>query len=151
MRTHLLSFALLAVMAVPAVASEQTAVMAPIQQFVDGFNKGDMSNVVAACDANSSVIDDFPPHVWAAPSGCADWGRAYARMAKSQGITNGIVTLGTPRHVDVTGDRAYVVVPTTFTYKLHGKATTEAGSSLTIALRKVGAGWRITGWAWTKH
>jgi len=130
-----------------AAASEKTGVMATVHKFVDGFNKGDTRMELSACTAQSAVIDDFPPHVWQG-SGCANWVRDYAAMTKKQGITNGIVTLGTPRHVDVTGDRAYVVVPTIFTFKQHGKPVTESGATFTLALQKLASGWRITGWAW---
>ena len=67
------------------------------------------------------------------------------------GSPDGIVTLGEPRHVDVTGDRAYVVVPADYAYKMKGEPAQETGSTLTVALQKGAAGWRITGWAWTKN
>jgi hypothetical protein len=44
-----------------------------------------------------------------------------------------------------------VIVPVTYTYKQNGKRVGESGSTLIVALQKVAAGWRITGWAWTKH
>jgi hypothetical protein len=60
------------------------------------------------------------------------------------------VALREPRHTEIIGDRSYVVVPTTYTYKLHGKQVTETGAVWTFALQKVCAGWRITGWAWAQ-
>jgi len=81
---------------------------------------------------------------------CSTWANDYDADAKKNGITDGIVTLGNPRHVDITGDRAYVVVPANFTYKQKGKPAKETGSMLTISLQKAAAGWRMTGWAWTK-
>ncbi len=134
-----------------AVASEQTAVMATVHQFIDGFNKGDAKSALAACASPASIIDDVPPHEWQGPTACVDWSNAYDADAKKNGITDGIVTLGTPWHVAVTGARAYVVVPVTYTYKQHGKPVTESGSVLTVALKKIAAGWRITGWAWAQH
>jgi ketosteroid isomerase-like protein len=56
-----------------------------------------------------------------------------------------------PRHVDVTGDRAYVVVLANYTFKQKGKLVKETGSLLTIALQKSGGGWRIIEWAWSKR
>jgi ketosteroid isomerase-like protein len=85
------------------------------------------------------------------PDGLRRWSNAYDANAKQNGITDGIVTLGTPWHVDVTGDRAYVVNPVTYTYKQRGQPVVESGSVFTLALRKVAAGWRITGWAWARH
>ena len=53
--------------------------------------------------------------------------------------------------MDVTGDRAYVVVPASYKYKEHGKPVSETGSTFTVALQKGPAGWLIAGWAWSKH
>ena len=53
------------------------------------------------------------------------------------------------RDIDITADRAYVVVPATYSYKEKGPPVTEPGSIWTLALKKGEAGWRITGWAWT--
>jgi hypothetical protein len=41
------------------------------------------------------------------------------------------------------------VVPANFNFKQNGKPVAEPGSTLTVALQKVAAGWRITGWAWS--
>jgi hypothetical protein len=60
------------------------------------------------------------------------------------------VTLGEPQHVDVTGDRAYVVIPTTMTVDVHGQQVTQSGSVFTVALRRLAEGWRRTAWAWAK-
>jgi hypothetical protein len=135
----------------PAVASEKTEVTAVIQQFVDAFNKGDMESAVAQCADQTSIIDDFAPHVWHGAGACAKWAKAYEADAKKNEITDGVVALGTPRHVEVTASSAYAVIPVdSFTYKVKGKPTKETGSTLTVALRKGESGWRITGWAWTQ-
>jgi len=134
----------------PAGANEKTDVMVPVHQFAHGFNKGDIKSALAACAEQTSIIDEFPPHEWHGAGACSTWANDYDADAKKNGITDGIVTLGNPRHVDITGDRAYVVVPANFTYKQKGKPAKETGSMLTISLQKAAAGWRMTGWAWTK-
>jgi ketosteroid isomerase-like protein len=134
-----------------AVASEHAEVMAPVHQFIDGLNKGDVKTALAACDSPAVIIDDFAPHVWSGPLACADWANAFGADSKKNRITDSIVTLGKPWHIDVTGDRAYVVVPVKYTYKQNGKPVMESGSVLTVALKEVAAGWRITGWAWAQH
>ena len=146
---------LIAVIVVVAVAglaagSEQTEVMAPVRQFVDGFNKGDAKSAVAACADQTMIIDDFPPHLWQGAGACASWASAYEADAKKNGIVDGVVTLGKPRQVDITGDVAYVVVPASFSYKQNGKLVKEAGATFTLVLQKGMAGWRITAWAWAK-
>ncbi len=135
----------------PSLASEESDVMVPVHQFVDGFNKGDTKTAAAACADQTSIIDEFPPHEWHGAGACSTWMNDFDADAKKNGITDGMVTLSKPRHVDISGDRAYVVVPANYTYKKKGKPAKEIGSMLTIALQKGSTGWRMTGWAWTKH
>ena len=134
-----------------ARASDKTDVMAAVHQFIDGFNKGDVKAVVAACADPASIVDEFPPYVWQGAKACADWATDFDANSKKEKITDPLVTLGKARHVDVTGDRAYVVLTANYTYKQNGKEMAEPGSSITIALQKVAAVWRMTGWAWSKH
>ena len=134
----------------PAVASEEADVMVPVHQFVDGFNKGDTKSAVAACAEQTSIIDEFPPHEWHGAGACSKWANDFDADAKKNGITDGIVTLSNPRHIDITADRAYVVVPANYTFKQNGKAMKETASTFTFALQKGEAGWKIIGWAWSK-
>lgn len=131
-------------------AQDKAAVMGTVHQFVDSFNKGDTKTAAAACAAETSVIDEFPPHEWHGADACMKWMNDYDADAKKNSITDGVVTLGSPRHVDVTADHAYVVVRADYTYKQKGKVVKETGSALTVALQKSAAGWRIIGWSWTK-
>jgi hypothetical protein len=127
---------LLGLTAIQAVASESTDVMVAVHQFIDGFNKGDIKSALAACADQTSIIDEFPPHEWHGAGACSTWANDYVADAKKNGITDGIVTLGTPRHIDVTADRAYVVVPANYTFKQNGKPMKETGSILTICSAK---------------
>ena len=134
-----------------AQAGSRESVLAIVHQFVDGFNKGDTASALAACASPAMIIDDFAPHEWHGATACADWANAYNANADKNGISDGLVAMGNPWQVAVSGDSAYVVVPVTYTYKQHGKPMTESGSLFTVALRKLAAGWRITGWAWSQH
>ncbi len=120
--------------------------MKTVNQFVDGFNKADSKMTLATCAHQTSIIDDFPPHTW---QSCSTWMNDYTAWAKKNGVTDGAVTLGDPKHVDITGDRAYVVVPASFASKHNGKPMKEDGSMWTLVLQKSTAGWRITAWTWT--
>jgi hypothetical protein len=131
--------------------SAQTAVLASVHGFVDGFNKGDTKKLLAACADQTSILDEFPPHEWHGEGACAKWASDFDADAKKNGITDGAVTLGDPSHVDITSDRAYVVIPADYTFKQRGKPVSEIGSIITLTLKKGAAGWRITGWAWAKH
>lgn len=134
-----------------AAATDRSAVMATVRQFVGSFNKGDEKGMIAACAAPAWIVDDFPPHNWHGPTACADWLRAYDADAAKNGIAGGVVTMGTPWHVDVTGPWAYVVDPARYVYTQHGKSVVESASVFTVVLRRAAAGWRIAAWTWAQH
>jgi SnoaL-like domain len=133
------------------VASEKTDVMASVTQFIDGFNKDDVKTALAACASPAFIIDEFPPYTWQGPTACSDWANDFDANSKKESITKPVVTLAKPRHVDITGDHAYVVVPADYAFKQNGKRMDEPGSTFTIALQKTPGGWRITAWTWSKH
>jgi hypothetical protein len=147
----LVALALVVLAAGPSFADEKTDAMMPVHQFIDGFNKGDVNSALATCAEETFIIDEFPPYEWIGKGGCSNWAKDYDADAKTNGITDGIVTLGKPRHIDVTGNRAYIVVPANYTYKMKGKPMKEIGSIFTVVLQKSEAGWRITSWSWAKH
>ena len=122
MRLLALSLALLvALTTAPIAASQESDVMATVSRFIDALNRNDAKAALATCATQASIIDEFPPHEWQGPNACEDWATAY------------------------------VVVPATYTYKEHGTPKAERDSIFTVALRRLAAGWRITGWAWSRH
>lgn len=148
----LVAVAMIAVAPTPGVKLHDKAdVLATIRQFVDNFNKGDAKTAAAACAEHASILDEFPPYEWSGKDGCATWMKAYDADAAKNGITDGLVTLGTPRHVDIAGDRAYVVIPSDYAFRKKGVPVKETGSMFTFALQKTAAGWRIAAWSWAKN
>ena len=139
-----------ALVAAPAFASDKTDALAAIHLFIDSMNKGDMKMAAGAYAPQSSILDEFPPHAWQGPATFADWGKDFNDFAQKNGITDPVVTLGKVRQADITGDRAYVVLSATYSYKQHGKPISEPGCFMTYALQKLPAGWRITAWSWTR-
>lgn len=146
----LLALAVTMLAAGPVAASEKDDVMKVVQQFVDGFNKGDTKAALATCAPRTSIVDEFPPYAWHGEGGCSKWVADFDVDAKKNGITDGVVTLKQAKHVDVTADRAYVVVPADYAYKQQGKDVKQLGSIMTVALQKEQAGWLIVGWAWSR-
>jgi ketosteroid isomerase-like protein len=134
--------------AASSLHAQQAEVTAAATTFVEGFNKGDTKALSKSCATETSIIDEFPPHEWHGTGACVAWARDYNANAKKEGITDGVVVLNKPTHVDVTGDRAYVVIPSDYTWKQKGKAMKETGSTFTFAMRKVGPSWKIIGWSW---
>ena len=151
MHTIILAIGVVAFGQGPTSTADQKAVVAVVNQFTDAFNKGDTKAAAATCAEQTSIIDEFPPHEWHGAGACAKWMADYDADAKKNGITDGSVKLSAAKHVDVTANRAYVVVPADYSYKQKGKPVKETGSLLTVALQKSAAGWRITGWSWSKN
>ena len=135
----------LAISAGSAFAAEKDDVVAAVQQYLANLDKAE-----TMCDSHVSILDEFPPHEWHGPTACGDWWKAYNAYNEKSGITDTDGKLGTPLTVDVNEDRAYFVAPFTYTYKQHGKSIKET-ASLAVALRRTQAGWRITGWAYSKQ
>jgi len=133
-----------------AYASDKADVVATIRQYNDAFNKGDTKAAGALCAPHTIIIDDFAPFAWQGATACKDWADALATLEKKDGISNDKVTRGKAWHVTVTGDRAYAVYPTRYSYRLNGKPVAENGV-WTFAMEKAGSGWRIAGWAWAQH
>ena len=131
-----------------AAAIDTAAVMQPVHEFVASFNKGDATTTDAGCSHVTSIIDDFPPHEWHGAEACQSWMRSYRLYTRANGLAEMIITLGSPRHVDVAADRAYVVVPANYTINIHGRLVNKTNSIVTFALEKSGTVWHISGWSW---
>jgi len=121
-----------------------------VHQYINAFNRGDVEAMTATFAAPGSILDGMPPHSWLGPTASQDWYRDVLAEAERHGASDYFVTLGEPLHNSVTGDSAYVVVPATMAFKVHGKQVKQTGAIFTVALRKSAEGWRITSWAWSK-
>lgn len=121
----------------------------PIRQFIDGFNSGDTKSAYAAfASGDITIVDEFAPHLWTGPKAAQDWAADYDTHAQASGVSDGSVKYGTPTRTDVTGDLAYVIVPTTYLYKERGQAMIERGQ-MTFVLHAEQGGWKIRSWTWT--
>jgi hypothetical protein len=128
-------------------AATASGPLAAVHQFIDNFDKGDMSGAGAAYAPGPTIIDEVPPHIWTGDGALAAWAADLGKDAKTNGLTNESVKLGKASRVQIDGDTAYVVIASTFLYKEHGKAMAEP-ASMTYALKKDGDAWKITGWSW---
>ncbi len=124
--------------------------MAAVRQYVDAFNKGDPEVMTAACADPMQILDGMSPHVWQGSTASDDWYRDVLTEGEHLGASGYQIALAEPRHIDVTGDYAYVVVPATMTFDVKGEQARQTGALFTVSLRKVDDGWRLTAWAWAK-
>ena len=150
---RILSMAALVTFALAAPARAQTAdvdVMAPIQKFVDSFNKGDAAAAAAthAAGADLTIIDEVPPYLWRGAKAFQSWSGDLDNDAKKNGISDQSVTLSAPTRTERNGDQAYVIVPAVYSFKQRGAAMRET-AQMTFVLRRGASGWLIHGWTWT--
>ena len=124
--------------------------MAAVLRYVDAFNTGDPEAMAATCADPMQILDGMSPHVWQGPTAAEDWYADVLAEGEHIGARGYYITLSEPRHVDITGDYGYVVVPATMSFNLRGKDVMQTGSVWTVALREVHADWRLTAWAWAK-
>jgi ketosteroid isomerase-like protein len=129
---------------------DTTEPVAVVRQYIESFNKGDVKALAATCAVPMSILDGMAPHVWHGPTASEDWYRDAMTEGEHVGATDYSVTLGEPKHNNITADSAYVVLPATMSFKLKGVLITQSDAFFTVALRKLGEGWRIASWAWTK-
>jgi len=147
----MLGVALCALSVATAGAQTPTAdIVAPLNKFMEAFNKGDIAGAAAthAAGPDLVIIDEVAPFVWHGADAFKTWAAALEADSKKQGITDQNVTIAAPTRTEVSGDTAYVVVPAVYTFKLKGAAMRES-AQMTFVLKKGAGGWLITGWTWT--
>ncbi len=99
------------------------------------------------CEADSTVVDEFAPHLWRG-AGCANWAKSFVAMERQEGIAACSAAVGAKGKVTVEGDVAYAVYPATVSCTRHGKAFADHGV-WTFVMHKGGAGWKIASWTWS--
>ena len=119
----------------------------PIRQMEASFNKGDVAGAKAAHVAGPNIVDEVAPFHWSGKGSFDRWLASLSKSEKAEGKTDDVVALGAPLAEKVKGSHAYVVVPSTYTFKQGGKKLRETGT-MTFALTKGKEGWKISAWTW---
>lgn len=134
---------------VSAAHANDAAVDATIKAFGEAFNKGDMKAAKALHTTSPVIIDEVPPHFWSGAKAFDSWGADLGKSEAAEGRSGGQVTMGTPNREVISGNHAYVIVPTTYTFQQKGQTMREA-AQMTLSLDKDAAGaWKIASWTWT--
>lgn len=134
--------------AAPAHASPAEDAVAAVTTVLDKFNAGDIDAFVAAHRDGAVIVDEFAPYVWGGSGSVKAWLDGYAKDASARKISDGHMDYGKPIQANSDGTNAYVVLPTTYTFKLDGKPMKGPGS-MTFAMAKGTGGWKITSWTYS--
>jgi ketosteroid isomerase-like protein len=136
------------VMCAPAAQAADAGVEATIRQFGAAFNKGDVTAAKALHVAAPTIIDEVAPHSWSGLKAFDSWMADLGKSEAAEGKTDGQVAISAPTREVVSGDTAYVIVPSTYTYKQKGGRLREV-AQMTFVLNKTASGWKIAAWVWT--
>ena len=133
----------------PAANAADRVVEAPIRTMVLAFNKGDVALAKSTHVAEPMILDGpTAPFAWSGPRAFDDWIAALGQSEAKTGKTGGKVALGPVTRASVMGKQAYIVVPSTYTFRQAGRKMRETGT-MTFALVKQSADWKIKAWTWT--
>lgn len=124
--------------------ADATAIVSLVRGTFDQFNTGKADPSALGWKA---MIDEFPQYNWQGSTAASDWFAAFGKSMTQTGETDPAIALGTPTHLGVAGNSAYVVFPAVLTAKFKGKPGRETGSFV-FALDKSGGTWRVDSWAW---
>jgi len=148
-RASLLTCAIIVSARLPLQAAPHPA-LATIAAFAATSNAGDRSAFLRLFAPEAAMVDNFAPYRFPAPNGPATWYDGFGADMQKSGVTDGVISVASPKFFRVTGDRAWAVVPTRFVYKLKGKPELETGLSV-FTLHRVGGAWKITSFSWAEQ
>jgi hypothetical protein len=95
---------------------------------------------MASIFAVAGMIFGMPPHVWHGTTAAQHWFRDVLVEAQQHGVSGHVVTISERRHVSVTSDNAYAVIPSPMTFKVHGKQVRQPDATwLSASSTKSGA------------
>lgn len=132
--------------ALPAFAADP-GVDAAVRAFGDALHKGDMKAFKAMHVAAPTIIDEMAPHYWSGANAFDSWAGDLGKFEAAQGISASQVTIGAPIYEVASGDHAYVVAPSSYSFQQKGAAMRET-AQITIVLDKDASGWKVARWSW---
>jgi ketosteroid isomerase-like protein len=148
MKSLVVSSCALFLAAAPMAHAGDAGVEATIRQFADAFNKGDMKTAKALHIAAPVITDEVAPYIWSGAKAFDSWGADLGKAETAEGKSGGKVAIGAPTRENVSGDRAYVIAPSTYTFQQKGQTMRET-AQITMTLEKQASGWKIASWTWT--
>jgi ketosteroid isomerase-like protein len=144
-----LALSLAAGQASAQLAPGSAPVLATLTRMTDAVNKGDAATAFAAFTASPMIIEDLAPYRWQGPGTPQAWLEGMGANAQAHGITTINMKLAPATRVEITGDRAYVIVPGVLSYGLKDGHTEHADGLITALLQRLGGDWKIDSLIWS--
>lgn len=140
----LLAFILMAparVMAGPAEDATDAALKAVANIMTDH------QAFIAAQQEDAIIVDDFFPYIWKGAGSVQRWSDDERKLLRTKNITQPRITSGKPLRAFSEGGTAYIVIPITYDFLLHGKKASDKGT-FTFVMQHVESGWKISSWSY---
>ena len=130
-------------------AAADRPLLVPIHTFVAAVNAGNRAQLISAFTGEGIIADEFAPFTFPAPNAARHWFDGFGADQQASGVSGAVISVRPPKFATVAGAHAYVVIPTIYTYRLHGKPAQETGS-LAFTLLQRGSHWKIATMSWAK-
>lgn len=147
---------LLAGLALAALAGAASAKMKPaevalgasLKDFAELVNQGKSAEAIAYFAASPSIVEDLAPYRWQGPTAPKAWIDAMMANAERAGMSGVNMHFSDPATVQITGARAYAVMPGELTYTFKDGHLDHAHGHVIFSLHKLSGAWRIETLAW---
>ena len=124
--------------------------MSVVEAFRVAMIAGDAEGLADAhVEGDVAIVDKVGPFIWKGPTAVADWMLSMTLYLEERDISDGSIVYHPPITKLVDGDQAYAVVPAVWSYKSKDIPIRHA-ATITFALRRTPAGWKIAGWSWNR-
>lgn len=94
-----------------------------------------------------TIIENFAPFIFSGKGAVAGWEAGVRGHFAHDGLTELRTEFGAAQDFAVAGDRAYFVLPTTWTGRTGGKRFEEHGA-WSFVLARTAHGWKVLGYGW---
>jgi hypothetical protein len=123
-------------------AADRKAILAVIQHALGTFSKGDIAAFKATwAPSGVQILDDVPPYSWTGNGAVERWIEETGVAIRQLGLADLTLHSKDPRRVEITGDRAYVVLPVVVRYNLNGRKFTQQGTQA-LVMTRTADGWK---------
>ncbi len=121
--------------------------LTPVEAVARFMASGGDAGLADAFAADVVIVENFAPFLFEGPDALNRWRDGFRRHVSDDGLTELRHAFGPAQDFALDGDRAYFVLPTTWTGKSHGRSFSEDGGWAFVLARDRWR-WRIRSYAW---
>jgi hypothetical protein len=115
-----------------------------IARFMETLDDADLAGAFAA--SGVAIVENFPPFLFDGPGAVERWAAAFRIHVRH--VVELSHSFAAPFEAVISGERAYLSVPTTWSGVERGRAFIEQGGWAFALVREAGE-WRVSGYGWS--